>query len=152
MSLRNQWSGLFWLVFSIFVCVEAIRMGTGSFSSPGPGLLPFWSGVVVGTLAILLLVVGTLTREEGGKIKNLWRGMNWRTVILVSASLVIYCILLPRLGFLITTFGLMTLLFSIVKRSRLWIQVFTALLTVLVTYVTFYVWLGVQLPKGLFGF
>ena len=152
MSLRNQWSGLFWLVFSIFVCVEAIRMGTGSFSSPGPGLLPFWSGVVVGTLAILLLVVGTLTREEGGKIKNLWRGMNWRTVILVSASLVIYCILLPRLGFLITTFGLMTLLFSIVKRSRLWIQMFTALVTVLVTYVTFYVWLGVQLPKGLFGF
>jgi len=152
MNLRNQWSGLFWLVFSIFVCVEAIRMGTGSFSSPGPGLLPFWSGVVVGTLAILLLVVGTLTREEGGKIKNLWRGMNWRTVILVSASLVIYCILLPRLGFLITTLGLMTLLFSIVKRSRLWIQVFTALLTVLVTYVTFYVWLGVQLPKGLFGF
>ncbi|MBP1708924.1 MAG: hypothetical protein H6Q40_713 [Deltaproteobacteria bacterium] len=152
MSLRNQWSGLFWLVFSIFVCVEAIRMGTGSFSSPGPGLLPFWSGVVVGTLAILLLVVGTLTREEGGKIKNLWRGMNWRTVILVSASLVIYCILLPRLGFLITTFGLMTLLFSIVKRSRLWIQMFTALVTVLVTYVTFYVWLGVQLPKGLLGF
>jgi hypothetical protein len=127
-------------------------MGTGSFSSPGPGLLPFWSGVVVGTLAILLLVVGTLTREEGGKIKNLWRGMNWRTVILVSASLVIYCILLPRLGFLITTFGLMTLLFSIVKRSRLWIQMVTALVTVLVTYVTFYVWLGVQLPKGLLGF
>jgi putative tricarboxylic transport membrane protein len=152
MSLRNQWSGLFWLVFSIFVCVEAIRMGTGSFRSPGPGFLPFWSGIVVGTLAILLLVIGTLKREEGGKIKNLWRGMNWRTVILVSASLVIYCILLPRLGFLITTLGLMTLLFSIVKRSRLWIQVFTALLTVLVTYVTFYVWLGVQLPKGLFGF
>jgi putative tricarboxylic transport membrane protein len=152
MSLRNQWSGLFWLVFSIFVCVEAIRMGTGSFRSPGPGFLPFWSGIVVGTLAILLLVIGTLKREEGGKIKNLWRGMNWRTVILVSASLVIYCILLPRLGFLITTLGLMTLLFSIVKRSRLWIQVFTALLTVLVTYVTFYVWLGVQLPKGLLGF
>ena len=152
MNLRNQWSGLFWLVFSIFVCVEAIRMGTGSFRSPGPGFLPFWSGIVVGTLAILLLVMGTLKREEGGKIKNLWRGMNWRTVILVSASLVIYCILLPRLGFLITTLGLMTLLFSIVKRSRLWIQVFTALLTVLVTYVTFYVWLGVQLPKGLLGF
>ena len=152
MSLRNQWSGLFWLVFSIFVCVEAIRMGTGSFSSPGPGLLPFWSGVVVGTLAILLLVVGTLTREEGGKIKNLWRGMNWRTVVLVSTSLVIYCVLLPRLGFLITTLGLMTFLFSIVKRSRPWIQVVTALVTVLVTYVTFYVWLGVQLPKGLLGF
>jgi len=152
MSLRDQWSSLFWLVFSILVCVEAIRMGIGSFQVPGPGLLPFWAGIAVGTLAILLLVMGTLKREEGGKIKNLWRGMNWRTVILVSASLVIYCILLPRLGFLITTLGLMTLLFSIVKRSRLWIQVFTALLTVLVTYVTFYVWLGVQLPKGLLGF
>jgi putative tricarboxylic transport membrane protein len=152
MNLRDQWSGLFWLVFSILVCVESVRMGTGSFRSPGPGLLPFWSGIVVGTLAILLWVIGTLKREEGGKIKNLWRGMKWRKVILVSASLLIYCIILPRLGFLIATFGLMTLLFSIVKRSRLWIQAVTALVTVLVTYFTFYVWLGVQLPKGLFGF
>ena len=56
MNLRNQWSGLFWLVFSIFVCVDAVRMGRGSFQVPGPGFLPFWSGVVVGILAILLLV------------------------------------------------------------------------------------------------
>jgi len=152
MNLRNQWSGLFWLVFSILVCVDAVRMGRGSFHVPGPGFLPFWSGVGVGILAILLLVIGTLKKEQGVEIRSLWRGMNWRTVILVSVSLVIYCVLLPRLGFLITTLGLMTLLFSVIKRSRPWIQVVTALVTVLVTYVTFYVWLGVQLPKGLFGF
>lgn len=152
MNLRDQWSGLFWLIFSILVCVASVRMGTGSFQSPGPGLLPFWSGVVVGALAILLWITGTLTREEGGKMRTLWRGTGWRKVVLVSLSLLIYCIILHRLGFLMATFGLMTLLFSTLKRSRLWIQAATALVTVLVTYFTFTVWLGVQLPKGVFGF
>jgi hypothetical protein len=152
MNLRDQWSGLFWLVISVLVCVESIRMGIGSFQSPGPGFLPLWSGVAVGTLAILLWVISTLKKEEGGKIRNLWKEMKWSKVILVAASLLIYSTILPRFGFLITTFGLMTLLFSIVERSRLWIQATIALVTVMVTYITFYWWLGVQLPKGIFGF
>jgi len=52
------------------------------------------------------------------------------------------------LGYLITTFGLLTLLFSIIERSRVWTKVFSALATVVVTYIAFSLWLGVQLPKG----
>ena len=152
MNLRDQWSSLFWLVISVLVCVESIRMGIGSFQSPGPGFLPFWSGVTVCILSALLWVISTLKKEEAGKIRNLWKEMKWSKVILVAASLLIYSTILPGLGFLITTFGLMTLLFSIVERSRLWIQATIALVTVMVTYITFYWWLGVQLPKGIFGF
>jgi putative tricarboxylic transport membrane protein len=152
MNLRDQWSGLFWLIFSILVCVESIRMGAGSFHSPGPGFLPFWAGVAVGTLAVFLLAISTLKRKEGRKIWGLWRGMEWRKVILIAASLFIYGLFLNRLGYLISTFALMTLLFSVVERSKLWIQAAAALVTTLATYTTFNFWLGVQLPKGLFGF
>jgi putative tricarboxylic transport membrane protein len=151
MNLRDQWSSLFWLVFAGVVCVASFRMGIGSFQVPGPGLLPLLAGGAVGGLSLLLLVTGTLKKEAGGRICELWTGTTWKTVALVSASLVIYALVLTRLGFLIATFVLMTLLFSILGRSRLWIRVAVALVTVLVAYGVFRMWLDVQLPKGLLG-
>jgi putative tricarboxylic transport membrane protein len=151
MNLRDQWSGLFWLVFAGLVCAAALRMGIGSFQVPGPGLLPFMAGVAVGMLALLLLVTGTLKKEAGGRIGELWTGTTWKKVALVCTSLVVYAVVLTRLGYLIATFGLMTLLFGILGRARLWIRVAVALVTVLVTYGLFHLWLDVQLPKGLLG-
>ena len=149
---RDQLSGFFWLAISIFVCVEAFRVDIGTFRSPGPGFLPFWSGIILGILAIILVVNAILKKKKEGEITNLWKGTEWSKVILVLASLFIYSILLSKLGYLITTFGLMILLFGIIEKPRLWIQVVSALITVLVTYVMFYVWLKVQLPEGVFRF
>ena len=78
--------------------------------------------------------------------------MEWHKVIIVLASLFIYAILLPSLGYLIATFGLLALLFGIMSRQRLWIPIASALITALLSYLIFYVWLGVQLPKGILGF
>jgi putative tricarboxylic transport membrane protein len=151
MNLRDQWSGLFWLVFSGLVCVASFRMGIGSFQVPGPGLFPLMAGVAVGGLSLLLLVKGTLNKEKGGRIGELWTGTTWKPAALVCASLVVYALVLIRLGFLIATFGLMLFLFSILGKSRLWFRVIAALVTVLVTYFGFHVLLDVQLPKGLLG-
>jgi len=37
-------------------------------------------------------------------------------------------------------------------KPRLWAQAVTAFITVGVSYIIFYLWLDVQLPKGVFGF
>lgn len=149
--MRDQWSGLFWVVFAGLVCAAAVRMGIGSFQVPGPGLLPLLAAGAVGLLALLLLVRGTLKKEKGGRIGELWTGTTWKKVVLVSASLLIYALFLNHLGFLIATFGLMALLFGVLGRSQWWIRVIAALVTVLVAYLIFHVWLEVQLPKGLLG-
>jgi hypothetical protein len=147
--MRDQWSGLFWLVFAGVVSAAAVRMGIGSFQVPGPGLLPLLAAGAVGVLAILLLVRGTLKKEKGGRIGELWTGTTWKKVVLVSASLLIYALVLTHLGFLIATFGLMALLFGVLGRSQWWIRAIAALATVLVAYAVFHLWLDVQLPKGL---
>ncbi|MDA8125132.1 MAG: tripartite tricarboxylate transporter TctB family protein [Deltaproteobacteria bacterium] len=151
MNLRDQWSGLFWLIFAGLVGTASYRMGIGTFQVPGPGLLPLLAAGAVGLLALLLAVKGTLRKEEGGKIGELWTGATWTKVALVSAALLVYALVLTRLGFLMATFGLMTLLFSILGRARWWIRVSVALVTVLVAYAVFRVWLDVALPKGLLG-
>lgn len=152
MNLRDQLSGLFWLGISIFVCLVSTQVDIGTFQTPGPGFLPFWSGVILGTLSIILVITNILKKKGEGKITNLWKGRGWHKVILVSAFLLIYTILLPRLGYLIATFGLLTLFFGIMGRPRLWIQAVGALITVLVSYFVFYFWLEVQLPQGIFDF
>ena len=149
--MRDQWSGLFWMVFAGLVCAASFRMGIGSFQVPGPGLLPLLAAGAVGLLALLLIVTGTLKKEKGERIGELWTGTTWKKVVLVSASLLIYALVLTRLGFLIATFGLMALLYGILGRTRLWIRIIAALVTVLVAYAVFRVWLDVQLPKGLLG-
>jgi putative tricarboxylic transport membrane protein len=149
---RDQLSGFFWLAISIFVCVEAARVGIGSFRYQGPGFLPFWSGVMLSTFSIILVVTDTLRKHEKRNLKDLWKGTSWGKVILVLILLLAYAFLLPTVGYLIATFGLIILLFGIVGKTRLWIKAVAGIITVLATYIVFYVWLEVQLPKGILGF
>ena len=151
MIFRNQVEGLFWLSISIFVCVEAIGSKIGTFQSPGPGFLPFLGGVILGSLSIILIVTNFLKKKGDEMVTYLWKGRGWGKICLILLALFIYAILLPKLGYLITTFGLMIILFGVKERPKFWIQVLSALITALATYVIFYVLLQVQLPKGILG-
>ena len=152
MGLRDQMSGFFWLAISIFVCIESIQVSLGNFHSPGPGFLPFWAGVILGTFSILLIATTILNKEGKEKLKEMWKGVGWKKVVLVLFSLFLYILLLPRIGYMIATFFLMIFMSGIIKRSKLWIEVVIPLITVVASYFIFDTWLGIQLPKGLFGF
>ena len=148
----DQLSGFFWLAISIFVCIEASRVGIGDVRSQGPGFLPFLSGVMLGIFSIILVVTNTLKKQGKGNIADIWKGISWGKVILVLILLFTYAFLLPTIGYLVATFGLIILLFGIVGKTKVWIKVVAGIITVLATYIVFYVWLEVQLPKGILGF
>jgi putative tricarboxylic transport membrane protein len=151
MNFRDQGTGLFWLGISIFVCVKALGMDIGTFHSPGPGFLPFWSGVMLGFFSILLVATSLMKPSGKGEEKPLWKGKDWSKVVIVLISLFVYALFLHRLGYLITSFGLMVLMFGVMRKTRWWIRVLTAAVTVLASYILFYVWLEIQLPKGIVG-
>jgi hypothetical protein len=152
MISSDQLSGFFWLAISIFVCIEASRVGIGDVRSQGPGFLPFLSGVMLGIFSIILVVTNTLKKQGKGNIADIWKGISWGKVILVLILLFTYAFLLPTIGYLVATFGLIILLFGIVGKTKVWIKVVAGIITVLATYIVFYVWLEVQLPKGILGF
>lgn len=145
-------SAIFWLWISIFVCKESLKSDIGSLHAPGPGFIPFWSAVVLGVFTILLVIVSTLKGQLKAKITDLWKGMQWQRVGWILCALLLYLLLLPRLGFLITTFGLMVLAMATIKRGRLWLLGINALIIVLASYLVFNVFLDVKLPKGPLGF
>jgi putative tricarboxylic transport membrane protein len=152
MDLRDLLSGLFWLVISGFVCLESARLGTGTLNYPGAGFIPFWSGVILGILAILVIVRGGLKRKGERRITDLWTGVSWGKVIWILFSLFLYCLLLPTMGYIITTFGLMVFLLSIMDRSKAWIVAVSASIIISVSYLGFHILLDARLPKGVFGF
>ena len=151
MNRRELLAGLFWLGISVFVVIESVKSDLGSLHSPGPGFLPFWSAVVLGTLSIILLVTNSLKKKREGTLLDLWKGLDWDRVIWVLLALFLYPILLPVTGYLVTTFVLITFLLCIGVRSKLWIDVASALAIALISYLVFYTLLDVKLPKGIFG-
>ena len=67
-------------------------------------------------------------------------------------SLLVYALVLERLGFLLATFALLLFFFKALQRQRWLVAVGGALATSLLTYLVFRTWLGVNLPGGLWSF
>jgi putative tricarboxylic transport membrane protein len=151
-SLRNRFSGLFWVAFSVFVCLESLQAGVGTLGRPGAGFLSFWSALILGLLAMILVVGSFAVRSKEPKTVELFGKRKRSNVVIALVSLLLYVVFVERAGYLVTTFGLMIILYVIAGRSRVWVQIIGAVVTVLVTYIVFDLWLGVQLPKGMLSF
>jgi putative tricarboxylic transport membrane protein len=148
---RDLLAGLFWLGISVFVIIQSVKSDLGSLHSPGPGFLPFWSAVILGALSIILIVTTSLRKKWEGKLVDLWRGLDWVRVIWILLSLLLYPILLPITGYLIATFVFIAFLLRIGVRSKLWIDLASALAITIISYVIFCTLLDVKLPRGIFG-
>ena len=143
-------SGLFLLLLSAGTCMMAYRLGLGDVHNPGPGLIP------IGVAALLFLMsVGLVLRSlfeviKGHQEKEVFKGVEWKRVILVLASLLGYGIAFNVLGFPICTFLLMVFLLGAVGHQKWWLTIVISFLTVLCAYLIFVVWLECPFPKGPF--
>jgi hypothetical protein len=146
-------SGLFWLLLSVTVCIESLRMGIGTVGNPGMGFIGFGAAGLLGILSLALFVQALLRKEEGVATTPLFTGLLWKRVIIILIALLLYAKLMPLLGYLISTFVLMSFVFWIVREGqRWWWSPVYALIITLATYLVFSVWLNCQFPEGLFGF
>jgi putative tricarboxylic transport membrane protein len=151
MDKRDMVSGSVLLFISIFVLVASLRLDLGPYQSPGPGFIPFWSSVLLGLFTCLLLGGRLMKKAVPVGLGSLWQDRNRGMTIIVAAVLVVYCLALPKLGYLLATFGLMLVLFRLGK-MKFWVVIPCSLLTVLFTYGLFDWLLKMPLPRGIFGF
>jgi hypothetical protein len=151
MKTLDQTSSLFWLLVSILVFAESIRIGVGTVQNPGMGFMTFGASGILGVLSLVLFFQTSLRREDVPH-KPLFAGSMWRRVLFVLLALTIYARVMPTLGYLISTFLLMSLLFWILERKRIGFVLLYALLATLFTHLVFSKWLNCQFPQGLFGF
>ena len=150
MDRRHIISGSFWLAISIFVCIMAIKLGVGTFSSPGSGFLFFWSSLILGALSVILIIKSILGKREAKLLIDLWKGLKWSKAVLAIITIFLYALILTELGFILATFLLMILLFGIGK-LKYWVTIMSAFITVMLSYIIFHFLLQIQFPRGIFG-
>lgn len=140
---------IFWMMLSLFIIFLSYKLGLGELHNPGPGLMPFYVSVLMFIISFYLLlrylfkrVYKEKTIKEGQSQIELWR------ITTVVVSLVAYALFLEKLGFLIATFILVTVLFKTAGMKRWSFTLMGSVLTVLITYFLF-TYLGLSFPRGI---
>ena len=150
MKNNDQRSSLFWLAIGLAVAFYSRKYNLGTLSSPGPGFLPFLSGVAMSVLALVVFLQQIPAKKDA--LKHLWAGKKWPAVPIVMASLVAYAILLNFLGFILATFLLMAFLLRVMEPLA-WKKVLAGAAGATGgSYAVFHLWLEAQLPAGFLGF
>jgi energy-coupling factor transporter transmembrane protein EcfT len=98
----------------------------------------------------LALFLKTIFKKEKGEFSSTFSGTLWKRVLIVVIALIIYAVFMPKVGYLISTFLLMGFLFWVVKGTKWWLALVYSLLTTIITYYCFSVWLRLEFPEGLF--
>jgi len=140
---------LIWLGLGVFFTVGARKYGIGSLDEPGPGFFPLVGGVSLCLAALSHLV--QLMRKPlcGARESSLWGEAHWGRSVAVAAGLVLYAFAVDFLGFIIATFLLMFILFSLYDRTKFIFAIAGSLSVVTITYFVFSIWLNVRFPAGI---
>lgn len=151
MKNNDQRSSLFWLAAGLAIALYSGKYGLGSFSSPGPGFLPFLTGLAIAGLA-LVVSFQQFSKKDREKVKDLWQKGNWPSMLMVMGALVLYTLLFKFLGFLLDTFWLIAFLLRVMQPIS-WKKCFAgAIGGAGGAYLIFQLWLKAQLPTGFLGF
>ena len=140
---------LFWVAVGILVCYGATRLGLGSVTEPGSGFIFFWSGLILVLLSLMVLAESVRSSED--TVQEMGE-MNWAKIALVLLSLLLYAFFLERLGFVLTTFVLLSFLLGWIEGINWARSLAIASAAALASFGIFELWLKIRLPKGIFGF
>jgi putative tricarboxylic transport membrane protein len=153
MKIHHRLGSVFWLLVAVYFAVSAYQLGLGDLHKPGPGSVFFLAALLLAIFGVIDLVA-TFVREskEDTESRPIWSSLQWKKILLFIVFISTYIYFLNLLGFLVSTFLLMTVLFKIAESMKWWIAIFASLITTFISYIIFKVWLMVPFPSGFLGF
>jgi hypothetical protein len=94
-SQKDFWAGLMFLAVGIAFAVGSRSYNFGSSPKPGPGYFPFGLGVLLALLGVFILFESLTVETEDGEPIGAWA---WRPLVVVVTSIVVFGLMLPKLG------------------------------------------------------
>lgn len=146
---HDRTSSIFFLVVSIAVFVGSVQLGIGTARQPGPGFITLGASGLLGIISLIIFLKTFVKKEQSGEA--IFRGTLWWRVALSGIMILGYALVMPTLGYLITTFLLMFLLYSMIHEQKWYWVIISSLLSSLGSYYLFSKLLNCQFPDGLFG-
>ncbi|MGE0225577.1 MAG: tripartite tricarboxylate transporter TctB family protein [Acetobacteraceae bacterium] len=136
------------LALAAYLAYEAMDLGLGEPSDPGSGYIQFWTACIMGVLGLIQLVQSMLPGGDKTSLGSVFAGLRWGKVLYVVGLLVAYAAVLQTLGFVLTTFILLLILFKTVEPQGWGVSLIGSAVTTLVAWAVFVAWLGTQMPSG----
>jgi hypothetical protein len=121
--------------------------GFGSLARPGPGLYPFFIGVLIALFAAFALIAHLRSPRTYAPLDK----RQTRTLLLMSLTFCLWILVMPILGYVVMT-ALATYAFCKTMRLEGWVKPLALSAgTALFIYLLFDKWLYIDLPRGIFG-
>jgi hypothetical protein len=152
MERCDRITSLFWFIFGLYITISAYTFGIGSLSNPGPGFIFFLTGNFISILSIIVFVGAEISIKSGEIRPISWEGIRWGKMISVVISLVIYTYLFEKIGYMLSILFLMLYLFKGIEPQKWRTAITSTILTCVMVYVIFVLWLKCQFPRGLLPF
>lgn len=145
MRIRNQkdfWSAVMFVIFGVLFIAWSTDYQFGSTQRMGPGYFPTILGILLVLLGILVALPSLKADAEETHVGKI----GWRGLIVILGSVILYAVLLPRLGFVIAMASLV-IISAMASKEFTWKA---ALLSVIVlgafSYLVFVKGLELQFP------
>lgn len=146
----NQVVGILLLVFSIWVIWASTELIYTVEFSPGAGFFPFWLGISLLVLSVVLLLNSTILKFNITEENPFPGRQALLRIISILGSLLVGLLVFERLGFLLTMGLFIAVLLIIVEKYRWYSGIIISALMVFAIYGIFKIGLDVPLPPGLF--
>jgi len=101
LKIHNQkdvGAGIMYMIFGLFFALIALNYKMGTAAKMGPGYFPFWLGAIMTAIGFYILLNSMSAKNKEEKMGK-W---DLRIVIWITGSVVLYAILLPIAGFLLS--------------------------------------------------
>jgi uncharacterized membrane protein len=145
LKIRNQrdfGAGIMYMVIGLFFAVIATQYPMGTAAKMGPGYFPFYLGLLMTLLGLLVLVKSLGAKAAIESIPK----FHWRIIALITGSVVLYGILLPTMGFIVAVFVLVFMSASASHEFHWKGTLINATFLVVFTYSVFVLGLKLQFP------
>jgi hypothetical protein len=145
LNIRNQkdfGAGLMYMVVGLFFAYMATQYQMGTPAKMGPGYFPFWIGVLLTIIGLIVLLSSLRATAAIEKIPP----FNWKIIGLITGSVVAYGVLLPIMGFAVSIIVLV-FMSAIASHEFSWKgTLVNAVALAVSTYLVFVLGLKLQFP------
>ncbi len=152
MKNRDLVSSIIWMALGGLFVAGSLQQGLMRRGVPGPGFLPFFSGLALIFVSLFVLIPALVQREKAESSAFFPEQGSFRKFLFALIALFAFGMAMEYAGYLLTTFLFMFLMARLVEPKGWGTLTLLALLTAVLSYLLFVVLLEVQLPKGWLDF
>ena len=145
MKIRNQrdfGAGVMFILVGIFFALIATQYRMGTAAKMGPGYFPFWLGVLMAFIGLLLLFNSFAKKTAEEKMPK-W---DFKIMLWITGSVVLYGVLLQTMGFFVAVFVLVFVSASASHDFGWKGSLLNAVILMSFTYLAFVKGLGLSFP------